>query len=100
MRKFFLILTAVLAWPASAGDASIVQDMALASKFAGVCGVMQQMATFQKSTQMPGGDQFIERFWKTEFARLGKSQETFLRECEGAIAIYDKIMAAQNAPKK
>ena len=76
------------------------QCLALASKVAGVCGVMQQMATFQKSTQMPGGDKFIERFWKTEFARLGKSQETFFRECEGAIAIYDKIMATQNPPKQ
>lgn len=100
MRKILLMLTVTFAWPASADDASIVQDMALASKFAGVCGVMQQMATFQKSTQMPGGDKFIERFWKTEFARLGKSQETFFRECEGAIAIYDKIMATQNPPKQ
>jgi hypothetical protein len=65
--------------------------MILVSKMAGVCGVMQQMAAFQKSTKMPGGNEFIVRFWQTEFTRLGKSQETFLRECEGSIAAYYRL---------
>jgi hypothetical protein len=68
-----------------------VQDLLILSKFTGVCGVMQQMASFQLATKMPGGDEFIARFWRTEFARLGKSQDQFLKECEQSIAAYDKF---------
>ncbi|MDO9177106.1 MAG: hypothetical protein Q7U16_02090 [Agitococcus sp.] len=71
--------------------ASDVQDLLVISKMTGVCGVMQQMVAFQKVTKMKGGDEFINRFWQMEFARLGKSQETFIKECEGSIAAYDKM---------
>lgn len=67
------------------------QDVLVLSKMAGVCGVMQQMVAFQQSTKMPGGDEFIARFWRTEFARLGKSQDQFIKECEGSIAAYEKF---------
>ncbi len=76
---------------AHASEESSLQDMILVSKMAGVCGVMQQMASFQSTTKMPGGSEFIERFWRTEFARLGKSQETFFKECEGSIAAYNQL---------
>lgn len=95
MRKLTIALALLLSFPATAGDSSAIQHLALVSKFAGVCGVMQQMAAFQRTTQMPGGAQFIERFWKTEFARLGKTQATFFRECEAAIAAYGEITEAR-----
>lgn len=57
----------------------------------GVCGVMQQMVAFQQTTKMRSGDEFIARYWQTEFARLGKSQEAFIRKCEGSISAYDKF---------
>jgi len=68
----------------------------IVSKMTGVCGVMFQMADFQNSTQMPGGTNFIARFWKTEFARLGKTQEEFLKECKESISTYDRYMDALN----
>jgi hypothetical protein len=75
----------------AANNTPDVQDLLILSKFSGVCGVMQQMVLFQQATKMLGGDEFIARFWRTEFARLGKSQEQFLKECELSIANYDKF---------
>lgn len=77
-----------------------LQEILAISKTAGVCGVMQQMVAFQSTTKMPGGDEFIVRFWTTEFARLGKSQEQFIRECELAIARYDAYWKAFDASAK
>lgn len=78
----------------AANDGEDLQVILAISKTAGVCGVMQQMAAFQSTTKMPGGDDFVLRFWTTEFARLGKSQEQFFRECEFAIARYDAYWKA------
>jgi hypothetical protein len=94
-----LIALALTGTAHAEGEASL-QDMILVSKMAGVCGVMQQMATFQETTQMPGGNEFIERFWKTEFARLGKSQATFFKECESSIAIYNQLWQASEKLEK
>ena len=89
-----LLLTSMsLQVPAT--ESKSVQDLMLVSKVAGVCGVMQQMAQFQSATKMPGGADFIERFWRTEFARLGKSQAQFFKECEESIALYTQLWEAK-----
>jgi len=72
-------------------NATDIQDILTISKMTGACGVMQQMVAFQASTNMKGGDEFIDRFWRTELARIGKTQEAFLKECEGSIAAYERI---------
>lgn len=89
-----------LHFPARASEEKSVQDLMLVSKMTGVCGVMQQMGAFQSSTQMPGGAEFIERFWKKEFARLGKTQAQFFKECETSIALYTQLWAASEPAKK
>lgn len=96
----FLFIVFGLASSAHASEESSLQDMLLVSKMAGVCGVMQQMAAFQSTTKMSGGSEFIERFWRTEFARLGKSQETFFKECEGSIAAYNQLWSASEQLQK
>ena len=58
------------------------------------------MASFQSATRMPGGSEFTERFWRTEFARLGKTQEIFFEECEGSIATYNQLWQALEPSKK
>jgi len=81
--------------PVRAADGALgTSDVLALSKMTGVCGVMQQMAAFQSSTKMPGGDEFIIRFWTAEFARLGKTQGQFISECESSISVYDKLWAA------
>jgi len=65
-----------------------VQDIMVISKMTGICGTMQQMAQFQKVTKMAGGDEFISRYWHTEMARLGLTEQAFLKQCEIAISLY------------
>ncbi|MFM5646352.1 hypothetical protein [Aeromonas caviae] len=98
--KFLTFILVFANTSANAGDEASIQDMLLVSKMTGICGVMQQMAAFQSSTKMPSGSEFIKRFWQTEFARLGKSQETFLKECEGSIAAYNQLWQASEELQK
>ena len=67
---------------------SIAQDLLIASKFSGGCGIIIQMATFQQSTKMPGGDEFLERFLKTESARVGMTVKNYLEQCRTSSEIY------------
>ena len=46
------------------------------------------MASFQESTKMPGGDEFLLRFLATEQARLGMSPQEFLKACQKSISTY------------
>jgi len=92
MKKIILILVSAIPLLAYSGDSNPAQDLMIISKMTGACGVLFQMAEFQKSTKMPGGENFISRFWKTEFARLGKTQEQFLNECQLSISTYDQYM--------
>ena len=100
-RVLFLAVNLVIFSPAqAANDGPSLQSVILVSKMTGVCGVMQQMAAFQQATKMSGGDEFITRFWQTEFARLGKSQETFFKECEGSISAYEKLWKLSEEKEK
>ncbi|ECS5094829.1 hypothetical protein ACDA25_003469 [Salmonella enterica subsp. enterica serovar Schwarzengrund] len=65
-----------------------IQGLMIASKMAGMCGAIKQMATFQESTKMPGGDEFLQRFLTTEQARLGMNPQEFLEACQKSISIY------------
>lgn len=45
-------------------DLKFANDMLVTAKVAGMCGTFKQMFAFQEATQMPGGDEFIERFFE------------------------------------
>jgi len=58
------------------------------AKLAGMCGTLKQMSAFQEATQMPGGNDFLVRFIKTEAARLGMEMPTLLKECVNITKMY------------
>lgn len=101
---YFLALLIGLAatGPVQAADKDLdeLQKLMVISKMTGVCGVMTQMAAFQKTTQMAGGSEFFERFWRTEFARLGMSQQTFLQLCERSITSHNGLMQSLEGLEK
>jgi len=65
-----------------------------AAKVSGMCGVFYQMGKFQDATQLPGGDEFILRFIKTEAARLGLTLEAFLDRCASSTKMYKLAVAS------
>jgi hypothetical protein len=60
----------------------------VSAKFTGGCTTLVQMAEFQKSTKMPGGDEFLERFLGMESARLGMSPAQYVQACADADRVY------------
>ncbi|OUR70774.1 hypothetical protein A9Q78_11785 [Methylophaga sp. 41_12_T18] len=71
-------------------------EMMVTAKATGMCGVFSQMARFQESTKMPGGDEFIVRFLNTEAARLGYSLEEFMAACPTVTKNYNAYMNLLN----
>ena len=69
-------------------DLKFANDMLGTAKVAGMCGAIKQMAIFQESTNMPGGNEFLQRFLTTEQARLGMTPQQFLEACQKSISIY------------
>ncbi|WP_316423345.1 hypothetical protein [Escherichia coli] len=94
MKRIAILLilffsTIVCAKPKSDnGDLKGLQELMITSKVAGMCGTIKQMATFQESTKMPGGDEFLQRFLTTEQARLGMNPQEFLEACQKSISAY------------
>jgi len=66
----------------------LVYSIMVVSKMTGMCGIVKQMASFQETTKMNGGDKFMVRFWKTEAARLGLTLEEFVEQCNVVIEKY------------
>lgn len=61
------------------------------AKMTGICGNFQQMIQFQNSTKMEGGDAFIARFYATEAARLGWTQDEYAKLCLESIEKYNML---------
>ncbi|MCD1125341.1 hypothetical protein LPW36_04760 [Jinshanibacter sp. LJY008] len=72
-------------------DMKAFNDAIVNARFAGTCAAYKQMADFQTATQMPGGDEFINRFGATEVARLGMTIPEFTALCEKAINNYNTM---------
>lgn len=96
MKLITLILSAMLSLPCLAQDDSNEMDgvisLLVAAKATGACGVIHQLVSFQESTKMQGGDEFIVRFLNTEMARLNKTLPDFLKECNVAIQMYNTTL--------
>jgi len=69
-------------------------DALYSAKYTGMCGALRQMSSFQEVTKMPGGDEFILRFIKTEAARLGLTLEAFLDRCASSTKMYKLAVAS------
>lgn len=64
------------------------------AKMAGACGILDSMIQLQKTTKLPGGDDFVVRFWSTEAARLGMTVQQLSDTCSRSIATYDRLWSA------
>ncbi|MCK9505895.1 MAG: hypothetical protein M0Q95_17165 [Porticoccaceae bacterium] len=87
----FVILSGITPFQAGAQD---LQEVLAIAKIAGACGILDSAITFQASTKMSGGDEFVSRFYQVEAARLGRSVEELLKLCNDSIRIYDMLWAA------
>lgn len=76
---------------ATAKDKLSMQHILSIAKMTGACGILQSMSAFQASTKFEGGDQFVERFWNTEAARLGKTPEQYVTDCQASINGYENL---------
>jgi len=87
-------LAVALAIPASAQNEPSGQGLLVIAKMTGACGVLNSMIQFQTSTRMPGGEEFVARFWNVEAARLGLTVQQLSDQCDDSIAAYDTIWNA------
>jgi len=95
MKILFAVLLLPLSFSAYAeekDDTDYLVNLMVTAKATGMCGVFGQMARFQASTKMPGGDEFILRFLNTEAARLGHDAASFMEQCPIVIQRYDETM--------
>lgn len=97
MRTIIFILLLLQALPILANekpkeDMSLIIDMMIVAKATGMCGTFTQMITFQETTKMTGGDEFIIRFLSTEAVRLGHTLDSFMAQCPNVVKKYNTNM--------
>lgn len=78
--------------PTENDSANMVIEMMVVAKATGMCGVFSQMANFQQTTKMKGGDEFVVRFLTTEAVRLGHTLESFMAQCPEVVKKYNAYM--------
>ncbi|MHC8293585.1 hypothetical protein [Pseudomonas sp. LB3P58] len=83
-----LLLTFGTCTLAAEGEGEGALALLITAKFSGGCGMITQMATFQQSTKMQGGDEFLQRFLSTESARLGMTPQQYVERCRKSSEIY------------
>lgn len=84
----------LLAVPSAAQNELSSQGILSVAKMAGACGILDSIIQMQKTTKMPGGDEFVVRFWSVEAARLGMTVEQLSQRCNESIAAYGKLWDA------
>lgn len=101
VRAIVLCVSALGSSNAAATDELSMQDVIAVAKMTGACGILQSMSAFQANTQLEAGDEFLSRFWQSEAARLGKSSEQYLKDCQAAIAAYERLWKlSEQGPQK
>lgn len=95
MKAINIILGLVVLSSATSAQEDIsVQALMSVSKMAGACGILDEMIHFQTVTKMPGGDDFVPRFWTAEAARLGMSIQQYSEQCDQTLQAYGKFWEA------
>src|SRR5690606_7956031 len=64
--RIFLVgcfMAGTLALPAHAADDLSPQGLLSVAKMAGACGILDSMIQLQRTTKLPGGEEFVTRFW-------------------------------------
>jgi hypothetical protein len=94
-----LLSISSISWAAeSTSDSG--QTLLATAKLAGACGMAGQMASFQESTKMAGGTEFLNRFMNTEAARLGWTRDQYLANCRIALKKYQAFYDALDETDK
>ncbi len=86
--------------PVTAQNPLSAQAKLATAKFAGACGILDSMINVQKATGIPGGDDFVTRFWAVEAARLGLSVKSLSDRCDQSIIAYEKLWKASEPARK
>jgi hypothetical protein len=68
-----------------------VREIIASTKFAGTCATLLSAANFAEKTNMPGGREFVQRFWANEAARAGETPQSLLSACRDAFSVYSRI---------
>lgn len=89
-----LTVPLMMALPSVAQNELSSQGILAIAKMAGACGILDSMIQMQKTTKMPGGDEFVTRFWSVEAARLGMTVEQLSQRCNESIGAYNKLWNA------
>ncbi len=84
----------------TAKDKLSMQDILSVAKMTGACGILQAQSAFQANTKLEGGDKFVERFWSTEAARLGKTPDQYIKDCQASITAYESMWKLSNQKEK
>ena len=69
------------------------REILAVGKMSGACGIFKLQIDFQENTLMPGGIEFIERFWTTEAARLGVSLQDYAKHCGESVEAHKRFSA-------
>jgi hypothetical protein len=92
--SFLLLVTlSSVAW-SEQDNGDELKELLVSAKFSGGCSIIGQMAAFQQTTKMPGGEDFLIRFLSTESARLGMTQQQYMQHCTGANKVYQRYYDA------
>ncbi len=100
MKLIMITMLALITFSmnAHAGEEVDVQGILAIAKMTGACGIMDSMIKLQTSTKMPGGDEFVTRFWEVEAARLGMTVQEMSDQCDKATISYNELWSfAENS---
>jgi len=95
-----LCIAIALMVPSHAADDLSPQGVLSVAKMAGACGILDSMIQLQKTTKLPGGDEFVTRFWSVEAARLGYSVQQLSDVCDKSIEVYNRLLSAAEERKQ
>jgi hypothetical protein len=90
-------LVAATSVPSNAADDSSEKGPLSVAKMAGGCAMLNSMIQLQKTTKLPGGDEFVSRFWSVEAARLGYSVDKLSSMCRLSEAAFNRMWAAADS---
>lgn len=94
LNKSLLIPAAFFAMNSSiafAKNEPSMREVLSVANMTGVCMVLQSMSDYQATNKLAGGDEFIDKFWTSEAAKLGKKPEQFVKDCQITIDGYEKL---------
>lgn len=103
VKKYLFLIVALLGSfhaIAKDDDTDFAISVMIVSKTTGMCGAISQMTKFQESTQLSGGDEFIERFIKSELGRLDMTAQEFVDSCSKSIESYNTLKNTLESSRK